>query len=149
MIKLKAYAREPAWHLFGGHDGDQHAEGAGRADGGELCRGEYDQVGSERAEEREHACPGGAEDDRSPASEPVRDDAGGEGHERADPHGGEHRALVASRRAELFGHVGHGLREERADVAIDQREDAQQSEHGCGPRVRWIGGRPPRPAIAA
>ncbi len=36
VIRLKAYAREPAWHLLGGHDGDQHAERAGRADGARV-----------------------------------------------------------------------------------------------------------------
>ena len=149
VIRLNAYARDPR----GTSSADTTAINTPSAPAAPTAAScvavSTARFGASAPSDANTHAPAAHSDDRTATAEPVGDHAGDERDERADPHSGEHRALVAARRAELVGDVRDGLREQRSDVAVDQRQEAQQPEHRRGPGVQRIGRCPPRAAAAA
>ncbi len=85
----------------------------------------------------------GREDEHPATSAPVGQGDDGQRQDRTDPGGGQHHADGPVADAEVLLEVGVGLAEQRAEVAAEHREDAQQGQRHRHAGVEVVGRRPP------
>ena len=74
--------------------------------------------------------PAPAQGDQPPSADPVGQDGDHQGDQDRDPHPGQQVGLVAGQAAELVGREGRRLGEDGAEVAGDDRDGREQTEHG-------------------